>query len=101
MEGRWADGRCRQQGARERGAAGERACGADGARGRQGVRAAGAQGGRCEGGRRVGVQGMRGRAAGRAVGALLGARSSQGTGAVRAAMHGLGAGWVCWLGQLG
>ena len=72
--------RCRQLGARARGAAGALACGADGARGRQGARAAGAQGGRCAGGRR-------------AAGALLGARSSRGTGAVRAAMHGLGVAW--------
>ena len=76
---------------RARGAAGARACGADIARGRQGARAAGAQGGRCAGGRR----------AGRAAGALLGARSSQGTGAVRAAMHSLGVAWCTGWASLG
>ena len=73
------------QAARRVGAAGARACGADGGRA-AGARARGA----C--------------AAGRAAGALLGARSSRGTGAVRAAMHGLGvawaldgcAGWASW-----
>ena len=71
--------------------------------------AAGAQGGRCTGGRRAGARGMCCRArgacaAGRTAGALLGAWSSQGTGDMRAAMHGLGvawaldgcAGWASW-----
>ena len=62
------------------------------ARGRQGARAAGARAagtrarGACAAGR-----------AGRAAGALLSVRSSRGTGAVRAAMHGLGvAGRLGW-----
>ena len=87
MRGR-AGRRCRQLDARSRGAAGALACGADGARGRQGARQAGRASGR-----RPGRQ-VRGRQA------LLGARSSRGTGAVRAAMHGLGvawcAGWASW-----
>ena len=67
------------------------------ARGRQGARAAGARArGACAAGR-----------AGWAAGALLGARSSRGTGAVRTAMHGLGVAWApgltlgCALGALG
>ena len=65
-----------------------------GARERQARRAAGARArGACVAGR-----------VGRAAGALLGARSSRGTSAMRAAMHGLGvawaldgcAGWASW-----
>ena len=64
MRGR-AGRRCRQLGARARGAAGALACGADGARGRQGALAVGAQGGKCAGGRRAGARVMRGKARGR------------------------------------
>ena len=82
----WAPGgRCRQLGARARGRQVARAAGALEA----GTRARGA----CAAGR-----------AGCPAWALLGARSSRGTGAVRAAMHGLGvawaldgcAGWASW-----
>ena len=51
-------------------------------------------------GRRAGRRARGSCAAGRAAEALLGAQSSQGTGAMRAAMHGLGvawcAGWASW-----
>ena len=92
-----AGGRCRQLGAQVRGAAGARACGADGARGRQGSRAAGAQGGR-----RAGARDMRGRAHGRGAAgrAELAGHRRCARGHARPG-RGLGAGWVCWLGQLG
>ena len=90
--------RCRQLGARARGAL---TCEADGARGRQGARAAGAQGGRCAGGRRTGARARGAYAAGLAAGALLGARSSRGTDAVRAAMHSLGVAWCTGWASLG
>ena len=91
-----AGGRCRQLGARARGRAEQTGCAAGRARERQVCRAAGA--------RAAGARARGGCAAGRAAGALLGARSSRGTGAVRAAMHGLGvawaldgcAGWASW-----
>ena len=71
MRGR-AGRRCRQLGARERGAAGALVCGADGARGRQGARQAGRASGR-----RPGRQ-VRGRqASGRAGHARQGARQGR------------------------
>ena len=101
---RWAcvGERSRQLGAPAPGAAGAQACGVDGARGRQGARVAGAQDGRCAGGRRSGVRGMRGRARGRdAAGrAELAGHKRCARGHARPG-RGLGAGWVCWLGQLG
>ena len=119
VHGRWADGRCRQLGARARGVAGARAWGVAGVRAcganAQGARQAGRAAGRAserQAGRAACARAASARARGacaagregRAVGALLGARSLRGTGAVHAAMHGQGvawaldgcAGWASW-----
>ena len=106
MDGRWALGGWALQAARRAGAgrswrAEQTGRAAGRARERQARRAAGAQGGRYAGGRRAGARAC---TVGRAAGALLGARSLRGTGAVRAATHGLSvawaldgcAGWASW-----
>ena len=68
--------------------------------GRAAGRARERQARRAAGERAAGARARGSCVAGRAAGALLGALSSRGTGAVRAAMHGLGvawcAGWASW-----